>query len=204
MNFKEALKLFDNFLDNTAANIQPPVKIAILAGVILIPAVIFYFTFWSPKAKEISALTSKEKRLNTEIARLEKATKKIKQIEEEARQTALLYAAASELLPEKKEIPTLLATISSQGTEAGLEIKSFQPSPEKPETFYASIPMRLSVSGTYHQTGVFLDKVSKMPRIISVTEVSIGSPKHVGGEVLLNSSLSLLTYKFIEKRNGTQ
>ncbi|HSR35702.1 MAG TPA: type 4a pilus biogenesis protein PilO [Desulfurivibrionaceae bacterium] len=81
----------------------------------------------------------------------------------------------------------------------GLEFLSFQPKAEVPKEFYAEIPVDIAVSGPYHSVGVFLDKISKLPRVVSVVNLSMGSPSQVGKEMFLNSTFNLVTYRFIEQ-----
>jgi type IV pilus assembly protein PilO len=56
----------------------------------------------------------------------------------------------------------------------------------------------IAVSGPYHSVGVFLDKISKLPRIVSVVNLNMGTPTQVGKEMFLNSTFNLVTYRFIE------
>jgi type IV pilus assembly protein PilO len=108
------------------------------------------------------------------------------------------FKEAARVIPDNKEIPSLLTNISSQGTASGLDMLSFIPGTETPKEFYAEIPVTLSVQGTYHNLGYFLATVSKLPRIVNVSDISMGSPKIEEGEMILSSKVNLVTYKFIE------
>jgi len=100
------------------------------------------------------------------------------------------------LLPKEKEIPKLLKDISALGRNAGLDFLTFKPLADIPKDFYAEIPVTINVRGPYHNMGYFFDQVSKLERIVSVTNVKMSSPKKEGGEMLLNSDCQLVTYRF--------
>ena len=106
------------------------------------------------------------------------------------------FKKAAIVLPKTKEIPALLRNISDLGKEAGLDFISFKPGAEIPKEFYAVIPVNITISGPYHNLGYFLDRVSKLERIVSADNIAMGGAKKQGGELLLNSSCRLETYRF--------
>jgi type IV pilus assembly protein PilO len=114
-------------------------------------------------------------------------------------ETQRLFAEASVLLPQKKEIPSLLTNISALGTNSGLNMSRFQPGGERKKEFYAEIPVSLKVSGPYHNIGDFLYEVSKLDRIISAQLINLGSGKEERGELILRSTVNLVTYRFLEE-----
>jgi type IV pilus assembly protein PilO len=102
-------------------------------------------------------------------------------------------------LPEKEEIPSLLAGISQAGKDAGLDFLLFQPKPESPKDFYAEIPVDISVSGSYHQVAVFLDKVANLPRIVNIRDIKMALQSKQGESNELTTVCQAVTYKFIEQ-----
>jgi len=74
-------------------------------------------------------------------------------------------------LPDKKEIPSLLTSISEAGKEAGLEFLLFQPISEINKDFYAEIPVSIKVAGNYHNVGLFFDNVSRLFRIVNIKDI---------------------------------
>jgi type IV pilus assembly protein PilO len=111
-------------------------------------------------------------------------------------------------LPNEKEIPEILKTISSLGKESNLEFTLFKPKPEQPQQFFANVPIDLVAFGNYHNVGIFFDKVSKLPRIINVVDFNLTKPKDskdIRGksekEILLKISCMISTYRFLEKKS---
>ena len=106
-------------------------------------------------------------------------------------------------LPNEKEIPEILKSISSLGKESNLEFTLFRPKPEVPQQFYAQVPIELTVLGSYHNIGIFFDKVSKLPRIINVVDFNMTRANVKGrseSEVLVKTSCMINTYRFIEQK----
>jgi type IV pilus assembly protein PilO len=108
----------------------------------------------------------------------------------------MIFEETAVLLPKDKEIPKLLTDISALGRSAGLEFLTFKPQADVPKDFYAEIPITINVRGPYHNIGFFFDQVSKLERIVSVSNVKMSTPKKDGNEMLLNSDCVLVTYRF--------
>jgi type IV pilus assembly protein PilO len=101
-------------------------------------------------------------------------------------------------LPDKKEIPKLLKTISSVGKEAGLKFQLFRPRTEIPKEFYAEIPVEIKVVGGYHDVAKFFCQVGMLDRIVNITNVVMGNAQEKKGEMELTTSCLATTFRFIE------
>jgi type IV pilus assembly protein PilO len=198
LNLEKIQKGFASFIDTKVSRLEAKHKVLILLFAMILPSLAFFFLGYSPKNKEIKALNNNKSALLTEISKVEATVKQLAKHQAEMKETELLFRAASLLLPEKKEIPSLLTNISGLGTNSGLEFLSFKPVNETPKTFYAEIPVNITVRGPYHNVGEFLNKISKLPRIVTVSEIGMGSPTQSGNEMLLNTTFNLVTYRFIE------
>lgn len=198
LNLEKIQKGFASFVDTKLSRLEAKHKVLILLAALILPAVAFFLMGFSPKDKEIKALNASKNALLAEISKVEATAKQLEKHRAEMKETELLFRAASLLLPEKKEIPSLLTNISGLGTNSGLEFLSFKPVNEIPKTFYAEIPVNISVRGPYHNVGEFLDKISKLPRIVTASEINMGSPVQAGNEMQLTTTLNLVTYRFIE------
>ena len=186
-----------SFIDDKLTGLSKKHKMGILVASLLIPVLLFFFLFYSPTGKEITKLGKDNRYLSGEIQKVEAIADKLDEHKAEKAHVELQLRAASLLLPKKKEIPNLLTDISEQGTSSGLDFISFTPRPERQEQFYAVIPVAITVTGSYHNIGMFLDKVSKLHRIVSVNNISLTGAKRAGNEMLLSASLELVTYRFM-------
>jgi len=198
MKVNKIIQAFDSFLDKRIVPLNKKIIIAIFAVVIILPCVAFYFLHFSPKTQEIKSLENQEAQLRKEIAGAKARAAKLDEHLAEMEEVQRLFAEASVLLPQKKDVPGLLTNISALGTNAGLNLTRFSPGGERPKEFYAEIPVSLSVLGPYHNIGNFLYEVSKLNRIVSAVNISLGGPSMQRGEMVLSSGINLITYRFLE------
>jgi len=187
---------FDTFVSDKYIPLERKVKAFLAVLIFLLPVVLFYFFFYSPNQNKIKGLAAKKVSLTAEVKRAEMAAKNLQKYKDEVAEANKRFQEIAIVLPKKKEIPNLLRNISDLGKGAGLDFLSFKPGSEIPKDFYAEIPINISIRGPYHNMGYFLDQVSKLDRIVTVDNIKMGSPKKVGGEMLLNSSCRLVTYRF--------
>jgi len=199
IKIKKIREGFDSFLEKRIVPLDKKIIIIIFAVIIIAPVVAFYFLHFTPKIKEIKGLENKAVKLRREIAGAKARAAKLDEHLAEMEETKRLFAEASVLLPQKKEIPSLLTNISALGTNSGLNMARFAPGGERKKEFYAEIPVSLGITGPYHNIGTFLYEVSKLDRIVSATNISLGSPNTQRGELLLSSGISLITYRFLEE-----
>ena len=107
-------------------------------------------------------------------------------------------------LPDETEIETLLTDISQTGISSGLEIDYFKPEGLRPKEFYSEYPIKLKVTGRYHEFAEFISGVAALPRIVTVQDISI-SPSDEKGSVKLTMELTAITYQYLdESKEGTE
>ena len=193
---KNSNATFNNFLDKKFIPLQAKFKVAVTVALIALPVAIFYFAYFQQTSNKIAQLQTQKEKLRKEIQEVERKVADLKKFEKELEEAALIFEEAAVLLPKDKEIPKLLTDISALGRSAGLEFLTFKPQADVPKDFYAEIPITINVRGPYHNIGFFFDQVSKMERIVSVSNIKMSTPKKDGNEMLLNSDCVLLTYRF--------
>jgi len=193
---KKSNAAFEQFIDKKYLPLEPKYKAAIAILLLLIPVLLFYFLSFQPNATQISSLKKQKEGLEKEIAALRVQQSNIPRLQKELAETEKIFNEAAVLLPKEKEIPQLLKDISALGQEADLEFLTFKPLPDVPKDFYAEIPISINVRGPYHNMGSFLDKVSKLGRIVTVSNINMTAPTKDKGEMLLNSDCTLVTYRF--------
>lgn len=101
-------------------------------------------------------------------------------------------------LPGETEIPSLIVDISQTGLAAGLQEKLFQPQPEIPRDFYAEKPIRIRLSGGYHEIANFVSGIASLPRIVTLHNINI-TPEESGTYDLLSLEVTAQTYRYIEE-----
>jgi type IV pilus assembly protein PilO len=162
----------------------------------LVLCVGFYYVKYKPQSESLAALKTNIEAQEKKLVELKKAAAQAQALEAEVAKMEEEFNQLLALLPDQREIPGLLDSISRLASQAGLEQVSFQPQPEQPMDFYAVIPVRLELVGSYHQLGVFFDRVSKLDRIVKFDNLSLTRLKE---PPKLQVSCTVVTYRFVEK-----
>ena len=187
---------FTSFIDERFTPLQPRIKLGITVVIVLLPLLIFFFTYYQPNVKKIATLNGQKATLEQQLQEVKLKVADLARFEKELEDAKDKFLATAALLPKEKEIPKLLKDISALGRNAGLDFLTFKPLADIPKDFYSEIPITINVRGPYHNMGYFFDQVSKLERIVSVSNVKMSSPKKESGEMLLNSDCKLVTYRF--------
>jgi type IV pilus assembly protein PilO len=109
------------------------------------------------------------------------------------------FGAMLRQLPGKTEVPNLLVDISQTGLAAGLSEKLFQPGPEKSNGFYAELPIKIRLVGSYHQFGAFVSGIAALPRIVTLHDIQISPVSERSGNYDdLTMDVTAKTYRYIE------
>src|SRR5262249_54911818 len=108
------------------------------------------------------------------------------------------FGALLRQLPGKTEVPNLLVDISQTGLSAGLEEKLFQPQAELKKDFYAELPIKISLTGSYHQFGEFVSGIAALPRIVTLHDIEIKSANKDAYDQL-TLDLTAKTYRYLDE-----
>lgn len=188
------------FLDQKYIPLDRKYKILIAVAILIAPIALFYFLFFQPKSEEIKSLEAKRDKLVKEIQNLREKKRRLPILLAEVKKVEEEFEEAARLLPTEAEIPKLLTDISALGRNSGLDFVSFTPKGEVQRDFYNEVPVAIAIQGPYHSIGGFLDEVTKLDRIVSVTNISAGSPRQSPlGEWIINASGQLVTYRFTNR-----
>lgn len=174
------------------------VKVFLIVLLCIIVAVAGYFLVTTPKLEELDKVEKEETNLKAIFD--EKAAKAAnldayKQQLDEMRQS---FGALLRQLPNKTEIETLLTDISQTGISSGLEIELFKPEGLVPKDFYAEYPIKLKVTGRYHQFAQFVSGVAALPRIVTLQNIEI-EPTDKDSGVKLSMELTAVTYQYLDE-----
>lgn len=173
-------------------------RLLILVALMLVIAGLFVYLIYLPMREELAGLRQKDASLQSKIQEDQRIADNLPQFKAEfEKMEALLNDALTEL-PNEKEIPNLLTSITALAKESGLNVTLFKPGAEKPMGFYAEVPVELKMVGSFHEVALFSDAVAKLPRIVNINNLTLASPKDDGGRVLLAVNCLATTFRFIE------
>jgi type IV pilus assembly protein PilO len=174
--------------------LKMPVRIAIFAGTLVILVAVFVWFFYLPKTDEINKVNQRISQLQTKLNRAIVRARALKKFEAEYAEVNVQFQEALNLLPNTKEIPALLKSITQLGTDSQLEFRLFSPQRERAKDFYMEIPVSIEVSGTYHDVALFFDRVGRMERIINILNVSMKPVSE--RSTVLTTTCDAVTYRF--------
>jgi type IV pilus assembly protein PilO len=100
-------------------------------------------------------------------------------------------------LPNEANIDELIRSLAEVGNKSGLTINDIAPQAEQRQSFYAAIPVVMAVTGNYHEVGVFLDSISKLARIVNITNIKMNTPKMSGDKLVVSASYVATTFRFL-------
>jgi type IV pilus assembly protein PilO len=105
-------------------------------------------------------------------------------------------------LPGRTEVPSLLVDISQTGLGAGLEEKLFQPTGEIQRDFYAELPIKIRLTGSYHELGNFVSGIAALPRIVTLHDISIAPVAGSDSSEELRLDVTAKTYRYLDEVSG--
>ncbi len=174
-------------------------RILILLSIPLAIAAIGWFIFCKELTLELVDMENQLSGMKNEVTQRKIIVSKFAKFEKEVQKLEFELQEALLELPDKKEISQLLERIADKAKEAGLDIRLFQPQTEEINDYYAEIPVQLEVSGGYHQIAVFFDELTRLNRIVNVSEFGLVEPKIGEREMLMKSSFVASAYRFLDE-----
>jgi type IV pilus assembly protein PilO len=173
-------------------------RFAVGVGLIAVLAVAYFVVFYGDLATSLNTAKSEEQRLRRDLSAAKKAEfayqEDLKALTElEQRQREL-----NKQLPMNTEYPAFLSAIQTVANVTGVTLTAWSPSQEVPEQFYARVPMKLELSGRFHQIAKFFYGVGHLDRIINRENISLREPKPVGDDILLKVESLATAFRGLE------
>ncbi|HIJ94703.1 MAG TPA: type 4a pilus biogenesis protein PilO [Desulfuromonadales bacterium] len=175
-------------------------KILLLVLVSVLEAAALVWFLYIPKHKELTGLKVELSKLQGEIDEKTRIANNLPKLRAEYEQLNRELAQALTELPNSKEIPSLLTSITALGKNAGLDFLTFRPKGEVPKDFYADVPVDIIVSGSYYSVANFFAAVSNLPRIVNITNVAFSDIKNVSNRMMTRITCLATTFRFLDKK----
>src|SRR5438309_8954926 len=172
-------------------------KVGVVAGVVILLSAANWYFFIDPMQTQITQRQGTLHALEDELIQKQSIANNLAQFKHEKEILERRLAQALTELPNEANIDDLIRSLSEIGTKSGLAINSIEPQAEQRQSFYASIPIVMAVSGNYHEIGVFLDSLSKLARIVNVTNIKMGGAKMTAEKLVVSSTYVATTFRFL-------
>jgi type IV pilus assembly protein PilO len=178
-----------------------PVRAAAVAlCFVVVTALLFYFLVWTSEdhgKPRLDRAANEEAELRTVFKVKHSKAVNLAVYQQQLADIERSFGALLRQLPGRTEVPNLLVDISQVGVGAGLEEKLFQPSPEIKKDFYAELPIKIKLTGSYHQMGEFVSGIAALPRIVTLDGIAI-KPENKDMYDFLSFELTAKTYRYLD------
>jgi len=165
----------------------------------LILAVVLSYVFvWDEQRPELQRREDTEQALRQEFKAKHAKAVNLEVYKTQLKDIERSFGALLRQLPGKTEVPNLLVDISQTGLSAGLEEKLFQPQPEQKRDFYAELPIKITLTGSYHEFGEFVSGIAALPRIVTLHDIEIKSANKDAYDQL-TLDLTAKTYRYLDE-----
>lgn len=158
----------------------------------------FYWIIVQDKAPQLQRAIDDEQNLRISFEQKQRKAANYDDYRAQLTQMEQSFGTMLRQLPGETEIPSLIVDISQTGLAAGLQEKLFQPQPEVPKDFYAEKPIKISLSGGYHEIANFVSGIAALPRIVTLHDIKI-APDTNGEFDDLTMEVTAKTYRYIEE-----
>ncbi|MGE0580865.1 MAG: type 4a pilus biogenesis protein PilO [Steroidobacteraceae bacterium] len=176
-----------------------PIRIGAVAVWFVVLALVLSYVFvWQNQRPELQRFQADEQKLRGEFRDKHAKAVNLEVYKQQLTDIERSFGAMLRQLPGKTEVPNLLVDISQTGLAAGLEEKLFQPQAEQKKDFYAELPIKIRLTGNYHEFGAFVSGIAALPRIVTLHDISI-KPDSKDAYDVLTLDLTAKTYRYLDE-----
>jgi type IV pilus assembly protein PilO len=196
MNLVEELQSLDA---NDVGRWPLPFRVAVIVIVfVLVTALGIYFTIVKDKAPLLERAQNEEQELRLAFENKQRKAANYDAYKAQLTQIEQSFGTMLRQLPGETEIPSLIVDISQTGLAAGLQEKLFVPQAEIPRDFYAEKPIKIRLTGGYHEIGNFVSGIAALPRIVTLHDINI-TPESRDGFDNLSMEVTAQTYRYLDE-----
>ncbi|NKN32664.1 type 4a pilus biogenesis protein PilO [Marichromatium bheemlicum] len=181
-----------------------PAKAVVIAlGCLLVGAAAYYFDIKNQRLL-LETAERQEQQLRSDFEAKQRKAANLAGYRQQLAEMEESFGAMLRQLPNKTEVASLLIDVSQTGLANGLEFERFEPEAENKRDFYAELPIRIRVNGSYHDFGRFISGLAALPRIVTIHDIEIEQPGGVErrrGEPRQKLSLdaTVKTYRYLDE-----
>jgi type IV pilus assembly protein PilO len=196
MNLVEELQSLDA---NDVGRWPLPFRVAVIVIVfILVTGLGIYFTIVKDKAPLLERAQNEEQELRLAFENKQRKAANYDAYKAQLTQIEQSFGTMLRQLPGETEIPSLIVDISQTGLAAGLQEKLFVPQSEIPRDFYAEKPIKIRLTGGYHEIGNFVSGIAALPRIVTLHDINI-TPESRDSFDNLSMEVTAQTYRYLDE-----
>lgn len=169
-------------------------KITILLGILLLLLLGGWWFVWADQLTELETKQREEETLRQQYLDKKSQAINLDLYTQQLAEIDRSFGALLKQLPDKSEVEALLIEVNQAGLGRGLQFELFRPGGEVIKDFYAELPIAVKINGAYHDFGAFAADIAKLPRIVTLNNISI-LPLKDGG---LTLDATTKTFRYLD------
>ncbi len=189
--------------ESSLAKLPPLAKVGIVFGLLVLVGVAYFVVFYGDLASSIKAAQGQERQLRQDLAAARKNEFAYQKDLAELTDREQRLPDLVKKLPATSDYPAFLSSIQSVANVSGVSLTAWTPQDEVPEKFYARVPMKLELTGRYHQIAKFFYGIGQLDRIINMENISISDPKINGDEIDVKVEVLATAFRLLETTSKT-
>lgn len=158
----------------------------------------FYYFYETPLQVELEARAVELSAIRGRITRGQAMARQLPEFRKQIGELELRLEALRPILPDERDVGDLLRRVNTLATQSNLQIRGIKPLPITPREMHAEWPLTLQLEGNYHSLGLFLDRVSKFPRIINIDNVTLTAKTPPSPSASMVISLTATTFVLVD------
>lgn len=170
-------------------------KLTMLFGLFVVLLVAGWWFLWSDQLAELEGKQKEEETLKQQYLDKKKQAVNLDLYIEQLAEIDRSFGALLKQLPNKSEIEALLIEVNQAGLGRGLQFDLFRPGAEQVKDFYAELPIAVKINGGYHDFGAFAADIAKLPRIVTLNNISIVP----GKDGVLSLDATTKTFRYLDE-----
>ena len=185
------------FMNPNDPGAWPPIpKVTVLVGLFVAIVAAGWWFVWSDQLLDLETKGREEETLKQQFLDKKRQAVNLDLYVQQLAEIDRSFGALLKQLPDKSEIEALLIEINQAGLGRGLQFELFKPCQEQIKDFYAELPITVKINGGYHDFGAFAADIAKLPRIVTLNNISIAPIKDGG---LLTLDATTKTFRYLDE-----
>jgi len=195
IDFQTILDDFRHMNPNDPGSWHQIPKVTVLLGLFLTIIVAGWWFVWNDQLTELDTKQREEETLKQQFLEKKRQAVNLEVYTQQLADIDRSFGALLKQLPNKSEIEALLIEVNQAGLGRGLQFELFRPAQEQIKDFYAELPIAVKINGTYHDFGAFAADIAKLPRIVTLNNLSIAPLK----DGVLTMDATTKTFRYLDE-----
>ncbi len=183
---------------SSLAKLSTPAKVGVGALLMILVFALYWVVLYSDISAKLKSAQGDKTRLAGELSTQERNKASYIQDKDDLAARLVKQKDFNKALPAETEAPAFISALQQVANVSGVDLKAWQPMDEQTQSFYAKFPMKLEMSGKFHQIAKFAYEAGRVERIINVENLEMSEPKLEGDEMKLKAKCLATTFHAVK------